>query len=73
MTGRAIQGNIPFKIDRIGPTEGRDCGMNYKLLKLMCVQVIVSTLSVSCLCCYNAFWYPCITYVLGIYVDYISL
>ena len=24
MTGRAIQGNIPFKTDRIGPTEGRD-------------------------------------------------
>ena len=24
MTGRAIQGNIPFKIDRISPTEGRD-------------------------------------------------
>ena len=23
MTGRAIQGNIPFKIDRIGPTKGR--------------------------------------------------
>ena len=37
-----------------------------KLLKLMCVQVIVITLSVSCLCCYNAFWCPCITYVLGI-------
>ena len=24
MTGRAIQGNIPFEIDRISPTEGRD-------------------------------------------------
>ena len=24
MTGRVVQGNIPFKIDRIGPTEGRD-------------------------------------------------
>ena len=24
MTGRAIQGNIPFKIDRIGPTKCRD-------------------------------------------------
>ena len=24
MTGRAIQGNIRFKIDRIGPTEGKD-------------------------------------------------
>ena len=24
MTGRAIQGNIPFKTDRIGPTEGDD-------------------------------------------------
>ena len=24
MTGRAIQGNILFKTDRIGPTEGRD-------------------------------------------------
>ena len=24
MTGRAVQGNIPFEIDRISPTEGRD-------------------------------------------------
>ena len=24
MTGRAIQGNILFEIDHIGPTEGRD-------------------------------------------------
>ena len=24
MTGRAVQGNIPFEIDLIGPTEGRD-------------------------------------------------
>ena len=24
MTGRAIQGNILFKTDRIGPSEGRD-------------------------------------------------
>ena len=24
LTGRAIQGNILFEIDRIGPTEGRD-------------------------------------------------
>ena len=24
MTGRAIWGNIPFEIDRIGLTEGRD-------------------------------------------------
>ena len=24
MTGRAIQGNIPFKVDRIGPTKGKD-------------------------------------------------
>ena len=24
MTGRAIQGDIPFEIDCIGPTEGRD-------------------------------------------------
>ena len=24
MTGRAIQRNIPFEIDRIGPTKGRD-------------------------------------------------
>ena len=24
MTWRAIRGNIPFEIDRIGPTEGRD-------------------------------------------------
>ena len=24
MTGRAIRWNIPFEIDRIGPTEGRD-------------------------------------------------
>ena len=24
MTGKAIQENIPFEIDRIGPTEGRD-------------------------------------------------
>ena len=24
MTGRAILGNIPFKIDCIGPTKGRD-------------------------------------------------
>ena len=24
MTGRAIWGDIPFEIDRIGPTEGKD-------------------------------------------------
>ena len=24
MTGRAIRGNLPFEIDRIGPTKGRD-------------------------------------------------
>ena len=24
LTGRAIRGNIPFEIDHIGPTEGRD-------------------------------------------------